>query len=90
MQLRKKKYIFKKGSRLFLVCCLFSYLLITKKFNFLKLLQGVLAGIIGVQSKHAAEDDFSQPTLIPYIIFGVIFVAIFVLTLIIIANKVSG
>lgn len=46
------------------------------------LIKTTLAAAIGVQSDKNREKDFSQKSIVPYVIMGVIFTALFVLTLI--------
>lgn len=58
------------------------------KTNILSLSLSVLAAAFGVQSKRNLERDFSQASPIPFILAGVIFTVIFVVTLIYIVNAV--
>ncbi|SMF38918.1 Protein of unknown function [Alteromonadaceae bacterium Bs31] len=48
----------------------------------LHLLKTAAAAAFGVQSKENLEEDFSQKSVIPYIIIGIVFTGLFVLSLI--------
>ncbi|MGQ7274823.1 DUF2970 domain-containing protein [Marinobacter sp. V034] len=52
-----------------------------KKPGFLKIIQTVLAGALGVQSNRRREEDFSSNSPLPYIVAGIIFVLGFVVTI---------
>jgi len=52
------------------------------------LLKTAAAAAFGVQSKKNLETDFSQKTIIPYIVIGVLFTALFVLSLVAIVSLV--
>ena len=52
------------------------------KPSFIKLLFSALAAAFGVQSKRNLEDDFNQSSAIPFIIAGIVFTVLFILTLI--------
>lgn len=52
------------------------------KPSFIKLLFSALAAAFGVQSKRNLEDDFNQSSAVPFIIAGIVFTVLFVLTLI--------
>ena len=52
------------------------------------LIVSTLAAAIGVQSKKNLEQDFSQSSFLPFIIAGVLFTVVFVLTLVLIVNWV--
>lgn len=54
----------------------------------LKVMQSVLAGAIGVQSGKRREEDFSSQSPWPYIITGIVFTGIFVVSLILIVQWV--
>jgi len=56
--------------------------------GFLKVLQSVLAGAIGVQSEKRREEDFSGQSPWPYIIAGIVFAAGFVATLVVVVQLV--
>lgn len=47
-----------------------------------------LAAAVGVQSQKNLETDFSQKSIVPFIIAGVVFTAIFLLSLIAIVSLV--
>lgn len=55
----------------------------------LQVVRSVGAAMLGVQSRTRAEEDFTSPSIVPYVIVGIIFVVIFVTTLIIIVNLVT-
>lgn len=59
-----------------------------KKPGFLKILQTVLAGALGVQSNRRREEDFSSSSPVPYIVAGIIFVLGFVVTIALIVRWV--
>jgi hypothetical protein len=44
--------------------------------------------MLGVQGKSQAEQDFGSPSLVPYIIVGIIFVLLFIATLMTIVHFV--
>lgn len=52
------------------------------KPSFLKVVQSVLASAFGIQSQEKYQQDFSQTTIAPYIIVGIIFVVLLVLGLV--------
>ncbi|WP_375177074.1 DUF2970 domain-containing protein [Marinobacter mobilis] len=54
----------------------------------LKVMQSVLAGALGVQSGKRREEDFASKSPWPYIITGVAFTALFVVTLIVVVQWV--
>lgn len=56
------------------------------KPGFLKVVQSVLASAFGVQSQQKYQQDFSQTTIVPYIVVGIIFVVLLVLGLIGLVN----
>lgn len=56
--------------------------------NFLKVLQGVLAGAFGVQSQKQANTDFESKSFWPYVVVGIIFTGVFVLTILLIVQIV--
>lgn len=56
--------------------------------GFLKIMQSVLAGALGVQSGKRREEDFSSKSPWPYIITGVVFTVLFVVTLIMVVQWV--
>ncbi|MBR9791795.1 MAG: DUF2970 domain-containing protein [Gammaproteobacteria bacterium] len=56
------------------------------KPGFLKVVQSVLASAFGVQSQQKYQQDFSQTTIAPYIVVGIIFVVLLVLGLIGLVN----
>lgn len=56
--------------------------------SWLKLIVTVAAAAFGVQSEKQREQDFSQKSIVPYIVAGVIFTLLFVLVLIGVVNWV--
>ncbi|HCA77859.1 hypothetical protein C6Y40_20300 [Alteromonas alba] len=56
------------------------------KPGFLRVVQSVLASAFGVQSQQKYQQDFSQTTIVPYIVVGIIFVVLLVLGLIGLVN----
>jgi hypothetical protein len=59
-------------------------ILILKKW--LKLIKSVSASMMGVQSQKNYEDDFSEQSVLPFVITGVIIVVIFVVSLVVFVN----
>ncbi|GHD45545.1 Protein of unknown function [Marinobacter persicus] len=53
-----------------------------------KILQSVLAGALGVQSEKRRQEDFSSHSPVPYIIAGLLFTTVFVVSLIVIVKLV--
>ena len=53
----------------------------TTKRSLLDIIKSVAASAIGVQSSANRERDFEQNSVVPYVVVGVVFVVIFVLTL---------
>lgn len=60
----------------------------SKWARFLSLVISVLGAAIGVQKRANLEKDFSQSSPLPYIVAGVVFTIIFMLTLIFIVKLV--
>ncbi|MBS3804660.1 MAG: DUF2970 domain-containing protein [Oleiphilaceae bacterium] len=59
-----------------------------KNPGLLKVIQSVLAGALGVQSNRRYREDFEGSSPFPYIIGGILFGVIFVVTLILIVRWV--
>lgn len=59
-----------------------------KSLNIGRLILSVLAAAIGVQSNKNREQDFQSKSIVPYIIAGVIFTALFLFTLIFIVSLI--
>lgn len=59
-----------------------------KKPSTAKVIQGILAGALGVQSSKAQEEDFASSSPWPYIIAAVLFGVGFVVTLMLIVSWV--
>ena len=51
------------------------------KRSLLDIIKSVASSAIGVQSSANRERDFEQNSVVPYVVVGVVFVVIFVLTL---------
>jgi hypothetical protein len=51
------------------------------KRSILDVIKSVAASAIGVQSSANRERDFEQDSVVPYVLVGVLFVVLFVLTL---------
>lgn len=56
--------------------------------RFLSLVISVLGAAIGVQKRSYLEKDFSQSSPLPYIVAGVVFTFLFMLTLILVVKLV--
>ncbi len=61
-----------------------------RKPNLLDVMKSVLAAMIGVQSDENRERDFKQGNASDYIIVGIVFVIIFVITLMLVVSSVIG
>lgn len=59
-----------------------------KKLGIWHYVKTSLAAAVGVQSTQNRELDFSQSSIIPYIITGVVFTALFVMTLIFVVSLI--
>ena len=57
-----------------------------QKASFIQVLLSVAASMFGVQSDKNRQFDFEQTSFLPYLIVGVLFVVIFVLSLIGLVN----
>jgi hypothetical protein len=51
-------------------------------------LQSVLAALFGVQSEQKRQHDFQTPKPLPYILVGIVLVALFILSLVLIVNTI--
>lgn len=58
------------------------------KPSFLRAFLSVLAAALGVQSKTNLEKDFQQSSPLPFILAGLVFTVIFVLTLVLVVKVV--
>lgn len=56
------------------------------KIRWVDVVQSVLASMIGVQSQQKREQDFQQNTVLPYVVVGLIAVALFVIGLVLIVS----
>ncbi|MCG2837053.1 DUF2970 domain-containing protein [Photobacterium sp. WH77] len=61
--------------------------LASKKNN---LWRSVGAALLGVQSDHSRQQDFSQPSALPFILAGLVAIFLFVGMLVIISRFVAG
>lgn len=59
-----------------------------KKPRFLTIMLSVLAAAVGVQKRQNLEEDFASSSPLPYIVAGVIFTILFVVTLIVVVSMV--
>ncbi|PCK03487.1 MAG: hypothetical protein COA42_20760 [Alteromonadaceae bacterium] len=57
-----------------------------QKIGFGSILLSTLAAAVGVQNKKALEKDFSNSSPIPFIVAGILFTAVFMGTIIVIAK----
>ena len=60
----------------------------TKKPGILQVIKAVLGAFAGVQSEQQRQQDFSAGSPLPYIITGVIFTLLFVVTLLLVVSWV--
>lgn len=58
------------------------------KVSFLKLLVSTLAAAFGVQNRKNLEEDFNQTNPLPFILAGLIFTALFILSLTVVVKLV--
>jgi diacylglycerol kinase len=58
------------------------------KPSILDVVKSVAASAIGVQSAANRERDFQQQSVVPYIVVGVVFVLLFILTLVLVVSLV--
>ena len=58
------------------------------KTNLWKVFKSVAASVLGVQSNANYKDDFEQPSFVPFVIVGVLFVLGLIGILILIVNLV--
>lgn len=58
----------------------------SNKPGWLTIAKSVIASLFGVQSHKNYQRDFSQGNLVSYIVMGVVFVTLFVLSLILLVN----
>jgi hypothetical protein len=56
--------------------------------SFLKILGSTLAAAFGVQSRSKLEEDFQQSSPLPFIVAGILFTLVFVVTLVFIVKIV--
>jgi hypothetical protein len=60
----------------------------TKKPGLLQVIKAVLGAFAGVQSEQQRQQDFSAGSPLPYIVTGVIFTLLFVVTLLLVVSWV--
>lgn len=60
----------------------------TRKPGFWSIVLSTMAAAIGVQSNKNRERDFSQGSPLPFIVAGIIFTVLFILTVITVVNLV--
>lgn len=60
------------------------------KPSFAALVLSTLAAAFGVQSNKNRERDFQHSSIVPFVVAGVLFTALFVLTLVLIVSWVLG
>lgn len=53
-----------------------------------KVIKSVLSAMLGVRPAQAAEEDFSQQSVWPFILVGILFVLIFIGTLMLVVKTV--
>ncbi|MGS2720764.1 DUF2970 domain-containing protein [Paraglaciecola aestuariivivens] len=58
------------------------------KTNLWQVFKSVAASVLGVQSQANYKSDFEQPSFVPFVIVGVLFVLAFIATLVLIVNWV--
>jgi hypothetical protein len=58
------------------------------RMGFLKVMQSILAGALGVQSKKRYQEDFASPSPWAYIVGGLLFTTLFIGGLILLVNVV--
>lgn len=56
--------------------------------SFLRVMFSVMAAFFGVQSEKNRVRDFQHSSILPYIVAGVLFTALFLMTLILIVRQV--
>jgi len=60
------------------------------KPSFIQVIKSVFAAFIGVQSDANRQQDFSQWSLLPYIIAGIVFVLVFIGGIMLVVSLVLG
>lgn len=59
-----------------------------KKPSFLQVMLSAMAAAFGVQSEKARQRDFQQKNIMPYIVAGILFTVLFIITLIFVVKLV--
>ena len=57
------------------------------KSNLWQVVKSVAASAIGIQSHKNREHDFQQKSPIPYIVVGVVFVILFIISILLVVNS---
>lgn len=57
-----------------------------KKPSFFQLVGSILSGAVGVQSSKNRERDFQGNSIMPYVVGGIIFTALFIGTIVTVIN----
>ena len=61
---------------------------ISSKPSFFQIIKAVSASMLGVQSQKNYQADFTTNSVVPYLVVGVIFVAVFILGLVLLVNMI--
>jgi hypothetical protein len=56
--------------------------------SLLKVVKSVLSAMLGVRNAKDAEEDFAQQKIWPFVVVGIVFVVLFVLTLVVVVKVV--
>lgn len=59
------------------------------KTTIVKIILSTLAAFIGIQNDRNREQDFQQKSILPYMISGIFFATVFILSLVLIAKYIS-
>lgn len=59
------------------------------KSNLWQVFKGVAASMLGVQSHANYESDFEQPSFIPFVVVGILFVLGLIAALILLVNAIT-
>ncbi len=60
----------------------------TQKPRFLDIVKSTLAAALGVQSSKNRERDFAHGNILAYVVSGIIFTVLFIITVVIVVNMV--
>lgn len=61
-----------------------------KKLSFFAILQSVLASAFGVQSGKKYQQDFAQSQVVGFVVVGIVFVVLLIISLVVLANWLAG